>query len=227
MDLPNTPGDALAQQTRARLFARLVELRRSAGTDELAAELGLHPNGVRNHLERMEQAGLVLRDRERGARGRPRDRWSVNPEAQPGGEPPEGYGELVRWLVRVIAAAKVRIADVEETGRGIGRELAPAEGPGTAEERLHDTLSALGFQPQREIGDRRRLNYRLGNCPYREAVKERQAIVCALHRGITCGLLDELDPATRLTQFVPEDPDEAGCLIQVRGPMAEQAAGNA
>ena len=225
MDLPVTSQDALAQETRARLFALLVERRRSAGTDELAAELGLHPNGVRNHLERMEQAGLVVRDRERRPRGRPRDRWSVSPDAQPGGEPPEGYGELVRWLVRVIAAAKVQISDVEETGRGIGRELAPAEGPGTAEERLHDTISALGFQPRREVGERRALNYRLGNCPYREAVKERQAIVCALHRGITCGLLDQLDPETKLARFVPEDPDQAGCLIQLRGPMAEQAAG--
>ena len=56
MDLPVPSRDALAQETRARLFALLVELRRSAGTDELADELGLHPNGVRNHLERMEQA---------------------------------------------------------------------------------------------------------------------------------------------------------------------------
>ena len=90
MDLPVTSRDALAQETRARLFALLVELRRSAGTDELADELGLHPNGVRNHLERMEQAGLVVRDRERRPRGRPRDRWSVSPESTPCRSRPTG-----------------------------------------------------------------------------------------------------------------------------------------
>ena len=52
MDLPIGPRGALAQPTRACLFARLGELFPSAGTDELAAHLGLHPNGVRIHLVR-------------------------------------------------------------------------------------------------------------------------------------------------------------------------------
>jgi hypothetical protein len=48
MTLDNVP----VQPTRARLFARLSHLDRRAGTDELAAELALHPRGVRVHLER-------------------------------------------------------------------------------------------------------------------------------------------------------------------------------
>jgi hypothetical protein len=35
-------------------------------------------------------------------------------------------------------------------------------------------------------------------------------------RGITKGLLDVLDPRARLTAFVPRDPDEAGCVIEIR-----------
>lgn len=202
----------------------LSDLRRSAGTEELATALGLHANGVRLHLERMEHAGLIVRERERVGRGRPRDRWSINPDASPGAGPPSAYGDLGRWLVRVISSAKVRVGDVESAGRRIGQELAPESGSETPEERMHNALTGLGFQPQRQIGDRGRLTYRLGNCPYRDAVKERQPIVCALHRGITRGLLDEIDPETKLVRFVPVDPDEAGCLIQVRGPMGEQAA---
>jgi hypothetical protein len=64
----------------------------------------------------------------------------------------------------------------------------------------------------------------LRNCPYREAVRERQPLVCGLHRGITRGLLDVLDPETRLVGFEPKDPDTAGCLIELRGPMASEAA---
>jgi predicted ArsR family transcriptional regulator len=56
------PGDAVAQPTRARLFARLSSLGRPAGADELAAEQTLHPSGVRVHLERLEAAGLISRD---------------------------------------------------------------------------------------------------------------------------------------------------------------------
>jgi hypothetical protein len=38
----------------------------------------------------------------------------------------------------------------------------------------------------------------LRDCPYRDAVRENQAVVCALHRGITRGLLDAIAPATEL-----------------------------
>lgn len=56
MDFPARPRDALAQPTRARLFSLLAEFRRPIGTDELAREVGLHPNGVRVHLERLREA---------------------------------------------------------------------------------------------------------------------------------------------------------------------------
>ena len=223
MDVPSRPGDALAQPTRARLFALLSELRRPAPTEELAKHLGLHPNGVRTHLERMREVGLVSRERERLARGRPRDSWMISPQAQPGGDPPTGYAELARWLVRSLVSDDARVRDVEATGRRIGREMATAETEVTGEQRMHDVLAALGFQPQREPAGDDRLTYRLRNCPYREAVRERQPLVCGLHRGITRGLLDALDPNTKLVGFVPKDPATAGCLVELRGPMAAEA----
>src|ERR1700704_3530713 len=69
MDVPKRPGDALAQPTRARLFALLGDLRRPAPTEELAERLGLHPNGVRTHPERLHAEGLLSR---RGAPPPPR-----------------------------------------------------------------------------------------------------------------------------------------------------------
>jgi len=79
MDLPTGAGhDVLAQPTRARLFTLLDELKRPASTDELAEQLGLHPNGVRVHLERLHDAELVVRTRSRRPRGRPRRRCAVD-----------------------------------------------------------------------------------------------------------------------------------------------------
>ena len=221
VDIPTTPGDALAQPTRARLFALLSELRRPAHTEELAERLELHPNGVRTHLERLRDAGLVRRERERLARGRPRDAWTISPDAQPGGDPPTGYAELARWLVRSLASGGKDADDLEATGREIGRELVPAGTGG--ERRLHDILVTLGFQPERRRVGSDGLTYCLRNCPYREAVHERQPVVCGLHRGLTRGLLDVIDPDTELVGFVAKDPDTAGCLIEIRGPLAEQA----
>jgi predicted ArsR family transcriptional regulator len=218
MDIPVQPGDVLAQPSRARLFSLLAEVRRPAGTEELARQLGMHPNGVRMHLERMAEAGLLTREATRQARGRPRDMWSVAPGARPGGDPPSAYAELGRWLTRLIGSRKTSPRAVEAAGREIGRGLAPADDARPVEERMFATLASLGFAPER-TGDAGEadLTYRLGNCPYRDAVREDQAVVCGLHRGITRGLLDELAPETRLAGFVPRDPYEAGCLIELRG----------
>jgi predicted ArsR family transcriptional regulator len=226
MDAPVVARDELAQPTRARIFALLGELGRAVGTDELAALLKLHPNGVRVHLDILENGGLVVRERVRQARGRPRDEWTVSPTALPGGHAPSGYADLGRWLVRALANAKVGIRAVEATGREIGRELAPtsADDAHSPAQRLHGALAALGFQPTRSVSAPDRMTYRLGNCPYRDVVRERQPLVCALHRGLTRGMLDELDPKTKLVGFVPKDPDAAGCLVELRGPMARDVA---
>jgi predicted ArsR family transcriptional regulator len=225
MDLPTPPDDELAQPTRAKLFRLLSELRRPVGTEELAAQVELHVNGVRAHLERLREAGLVARERTRQARGRPRDMWSVASEAQPGGDPPSAYANLSQWLARLATPSKVGMRAVEATGREIGRELAPADDAGAPEVTMHSTLAALGFQPTREVGEQGTLTYKLCNCPYRDAVRENQPVVCALHRGMTRGLLDAIAPDTKLTAFVPRDPYQAGCLIELHGGLADEPAG--
>ncbi len=210
------PDDALSQPTRARLFALLGELKRQAGTGELAERLGLHPNGVRIHLERLAQAGLVERARVRQPRGRPPDAWRIAPEARPGGRAPSAYRDLGCWLARALRARRGGLRGIEQTGREIGRELAPPDqlaGP----DALKDSLTALGFQPTITARHGGQLTICLGNCPYRDAVRENQPVICALHKGITRGLLDVLDPHASLAGFVPHDPEEAGCVVQVRG----------
>ncbi len=221
MDVPLaiSPGDVLAQPTRSRLFALLGELKRPAGTVELAERLDLHPNGVRIHLERMEQAGLVQRARVRHQRGRPPDAWTISADARPGGSAPRAYQDLGRWLARVLRSRPRGLRSIEETGRQIGREVAP---PGANPAGFETALTALGFQPTTKLGEDQRLTFCLGNCPYRDAVRENQPAICALHKGITRGLLDVLAPEAQLTDFVPHDPDEAGCIIELRDLSASQ-----
>jgi predicted ArsR family transcriptional regulator len=222
MDLPGPRGDALAQPTRARIFAALVELRGPATTEELAARLSLHPNGVRRHLERLRQAGLVDRERDVGARGRPRDRWLVDPAANPAGERPAGYSDLAVWLARAVPDRPGRLRELEQAGREYGREIAP-RGDGDVVEAFGATLAALGFQPEIEAEAGGRLSCTLGNCPYRDSVRANAEAICRLHRGITAGLLDRIDPAARLVVFEPRDPDRAGCLIEAEDGTWETA----
>jgi predicted ArsR family transcriptional regulator len=220
MDAPLalSPDDVLAQPTRSRLFAILGELKRPAGTVELADRLDLHPNGVRIHLERMQQAGLVERARVRDKRGRPPDAWTIAADARPGGSAPRAYQDLGRWLARALRARQSSLRSIEETGREIGRELAPQGAAGA--DAFESSLTALGFQPIADVREDDGVTFCLRNCPYRDAVRENQPAICALHKGITRGLLDVLAPNVKLSAFVPHDPDEAGCLIELRGPRA-------
>jgi predicted ArsR family transcriptional regulator len=221
MDVPAQPDDPLAQPTRARLFGLLCEIRRPASTEELAERLHMHPNGVRMHLDRLRDEGLVVRESSHQPRGRPRDMWHVSPEARPSGGPPTAYAQLGPWLARAIAPGKAGLRKIEATGRQIGRELAP-DPAGTAESSLNASLAALGFQPRRESHLEGHLTYRLCNCPYREAASENPEAVCGLHRAITQGLIEALDPSSQLVEFVPGEPFGAGCLIEVSGPLASE-----
>ena len=220
IDLPAVADtdDVLSQPTRARLFGLLAELKRPAGTAELGERLDLHPNGIRLHLERLAEAGLIERARVRQARGRPLDAWRIAPGAAPRGRPPEAYHDLGRWLARALAARRGGLGGIEDTGREIGRELAPKD---AARDALESSLTALGFQPTVARPAPDRATICLGNCPYRDAVRENQPAICALHKGITRGLLDILEPHATLTRFVPHDPDQAGCVIELCGPAAQ------
>lgn len=217
------PGEGpLSQPTRAQIFAVLVEKRGAAGTEELAEHFGLHPNGVRRHLERLLEGGFVTRSRVSAGQGRPRDSWAVSPDAHPGGERPHAYADLANWLARAIPAKPARLRETERAGQEIGRELAPTA-TGDPADGFRDALAALGFEPTL---DREEDGFTccLGNCPYRDAVRENQAVVCSLHRGITAGILAELDPQAKMTRFEPHDPEQAGCVIEVSAAGARLSA---
>jgi predicted ArsR family transcriptional regulator len=207
---------ALWQPSRARVFELLADLKRPAKTTELAARLDMHPNGVRIHLERLQDAQLIARTRIQGPRGRPADAWTVAPGARPGGRAPRAYADLSRWLARAIDERSTSLSGLERTGREIGRELAPSDGAAGVEA-VERALAALGFAPSVQTRQGDRLTIRLGNCPYRDVARENQPAICVLHKGITRGLLDALASGTTLKRFVPHEPAKAGCLLELRG----------
>ena len=218
VDLPQTARGALGQPTRARLFELLETLGHPASTVELARQLGMHPNGVRNHLEVMQEEGLIDRRRSRGGRGRPRDEWTVSASAEPGGQPPTAYAELARWLARACPSGGESLKELEEVGRELGREAGRStdrESWEDAPDAVAAALTVLGFQPRMTSRDGGGFGCELGNCPYRDAVRENQPAICGLHRGLTAGLLEAIDPELKLSEFTPRDPDEAGCVVVV------------
>ena len=213
LDLPGrlAADDVLALPARAALFEALSDRRAPATTRDLAAAVGLHPNGVRTHLDRLARAGLVVRVRREGRRGRPADTWAISPSAAPGGRPPSAYHELARWLARVLSEGP---DELKLTGRAIGCELGERSA-GAGVDAVEPALAAMGFAPRRMRADAGTIALRLRNCPYCDAAIESQEAVCGLHRAITDGLIDALAPGAELTRFAVGDPRTAGCVVEI------------
>jgi predicted ArsR family transcriptional regulator len=198
----------------------LGQLGRPVSTGELGKLTGLHPNGVRAHLRALLEDGLVARGREQGARGRPRDLWSANRAPAPGAEL-RPYVDLSRWLAGAIGRGG--IAAVERAGRRTGRELARSGARAAPVEAIEESLAALGFAPRRGARTRELVTFRLCNCPYSEALSGAPAAVCALHRGITAGLLDVAYAGATLDRFTPRERPDGECVIAIRKPRGATA----
>lgn len=209
-------GDPLAQPTRAKIFASLGQLKRPARVEELARKLKLHPNSVRLHLERLEQAGLARRAQVGSGMGRPHFEWSIEPGARPAGRRPRAYADLARWLTRAMDGVPAAERRIERTGKEIGHELAPEPGKRDPLAVLDSTLAALGFEPERKNAQGSSC-YRFWNCPYAAAATANPSVVCTLHRGMAQGLVDALVPQSELLRFEPRDPARAGCLMELGG----------
>ena len=215
MELP-ADKRTLAQPTRARLYAALQARGTAAGTDELAEQLGMHVNGVRRHLEKLREAGIVERTEGARRRGRPKHEWKLAAGHEAGHDPVGAYVNLASWLARAIPAKPGRLREIERAGREIGRELVGNGSKRTAAA-FSDAMAALGFSPEMAVAGDGAATCRLMNCPYRDSVRENADVVCMLHRGITSGFLERTSSDARLEAFVPKDPDEAGCLVEMQG----------
>lgn len=207
---------ALAHPSRRRIADVLAESPDGLGVQEMAEAVGLHHNAVRQHLQRLSQAGVVsvVREAPRG-RGRPRLRYRLVDVEAPR---IAAHQELVRLLVTYLVRTGATPEDVEAFGREQGGFFA-TEGGATA---LVEGFSRLGFAP-REAGTsadpaRGRLEMRLGHCPFRDAVMAPGGeVICRLHRGLADGMARRAAPEGRLTELDAIDPARAGCRLVFEG----------
>ncbi len=203
--------------TETRLVALLRTADAPLDTASIAESVGLHPNGVRLQLQRMERRGLVGSEAARGGVGRPRTLWRLMPRAIAEADLPHTGWAMARSLARAIPATPARLKEVEAAGEQMGAELAQDLGPvpgGDTRDAVGQALAALGFDPGRR-DDGAVSRYRLRTCPYAEAVRENPAVVCTLHRGVVRGVLDRVAPGSELTGFEPRPPDVAGCIVEI------------
>ena len=185
---------ALGDNTRYAIYLEVARSASPRSTAEIAETLGLHPNTVRPHLERMRDVGLLDVEMDsRGQVGRPQHRYSVAAEAPSLGLEPPAFPLLARMLGAVAAAAGVDADDAAEVGRDQGRAFAAAMAvdPPECIAGLMAELETLGYDPAAGDDPDGTTTVVFTHCPYRELAEAWPDLVCQLHRGLVEGFVEQ------------------------------------
>ena len=182
---------ALGDNTRYAIYLELARSPSPRSTAEIADTLGLHPNTVRPHLERMREVGLLDVEVEaRGSVGRPQHRYSLAADAPSLGLEPAPFPLLARLLVTAAAGAGIGGDDAAAASREQGRAMVARSGPGTCAQALTRALDELGFDPA-TADDGELSTIAFTHCPYRELAEAHPELVCHLHRGLVEGFVEQ------------------------------------
>ncbi len=173
---------------------KLLDAREKPATiAELSADLGQHPNTIREHADALVELGYVRRTRAEAV-GRGRPAWlyaSVGPDS-------DGHVSEYAGLASALAAQIARTSghprdEAIRAGQEWGKELArarPMEGRATLpriRRATIDMLDSLRFAPESTSrGD----HVRLTTCPLLDAAKRNPDIVCGVHLGIIRGAIE-------------------------------------
>lgn len=189
--------------SRAALLEMLEAQPEPTTLGALVSATGLHANTVREHLEALEQDGLVTR-RQAAPSGRGRPAWLYS--AVTGAGPSEYAG-----LASALAASLERTsadpeADAVAAGTDWGHQLAAEHGrperPSAAAARREVValLDGVGFAPE---PNERHTVVRLTRCPLLEAAHKHPDIVCGVHLGLVRGALEEYGADPEGTELLP------------------------
>ena len=219
---------ALAPPSRRRIAEALGSAGAGLTVAALAQRVELHPNAVRQHLDVLQRAGVVVAapSAPTGRRGRPSTAYAL---AAPHAVAAVGHRELVRLLLEFVRRMPAGEEDIEAFGWDQGRHLVTGEPQAGA---LAASFAGLGFAPEEVTseGERRAgaMDLRLRACPFKDAVlAEGGHLICALHRGLVRGALERIDAGAELAVFEPKDPVTAGCRVLVTGLGRHDGGGEA
>lgn len=200
--LTDTPVGLPAGRRKTEVLARLREADGPLTVHEIAQRTGLHINTARFHLDGLVADGVAERTVESRAHpGRPRILYAARSEATG----PRSFGLLAEMLTGLVAGLDDFSGRAVAAGRAWGRHLverpSPSERVSAAEAtaRLTKVLDAIGFQPTTRSPDPRSAGAEAGvtevnlhHCPFLEVAERHTDVVCAIHRGLLDGALEEL-----------------------------------
>lgn len=191
---------AISSYSRVEIM-HLVQQRSRRSIAELVEATGLHPNTVREHVQRLMDAGYVIAETERRTtRGRPRVLYTAATGDDAASSP--------------VAAQRARDA----AARGdLLRRVYPSDAEQVLEpDALHqldalvEDLSEAGFDP---LIDERTLTVDLTPCPHATTADHR-GMLCRVHVGLMDGVLTQAGGPLKVDGIAPSC-DPAQCVVQL------------
>jgi predicted ArsR family transcriptional regulator len=185
---------------------------------DVAADTGQHLSTTRTHLERLVEAGLLVKARASGGLpGRPPWRYRVT-SADPA---PAPYRALAAALLQHLPSGGDARAAAGRVGQDWGRTLAR-----TVPE--HDdpvdtvtaVLTGLGFDPRRQSATpgADSVDMHLHTCPFLELVGQNPDAMCGLHAGVVRGVLEQRGVPGEATMLEPFGAPGA-CVVHLPVPQ--------
>ncbi|NBE83394.1 helix-turn-helix domain-containing protein [Micromonospora sp. NEAU-HG-1] len=230
METPRTgpTGETIDPQRHRALGtvsrASILEMVRAAGTGMTIAEVGertgLHLSTARAHLDRLVDAGLLVKARASGGQpGRPAWRYRAAIAEAPA---PAPYRALAAALLDHLSRrghGDVR-AEATRAGHGWGRHLAAAATAtgGDPVDTLLDVLRGLGFSPRPHETADGTTEIHLHTCPFLELVNRNPDAICALHVGVVRGTLEHAGAPPAGAVLEPFGAPDA-CVVRLTLPQ--------
>jgi len=199
---------ALGDETRYAMYQELAKSTAALSAQDLAEALGIHPNTVRLHLDRLREAGLVdVEAVHRGTVGRPQHLYFLAPGAPSLGFDPPAHALLAGLLAALAERVGADAVEATEIGRVWGNDAGRRTRSHDCVGALERELSRLGFEPAAETVDpstdgpsstSTRIEFL--HCPFRELAEAYPELVCNLHRGLCAGVVESVG-AGRVEEF--------------------------
>jgi predicted ArsR family transcriptional regulator len=210
---------ALGDNTRYAIYLELARAGSPRSTADIADSLGLHPNTVRPHLERMRDVGLLQVEADgRGSVGRPQHRYALAPDAPSLGLEPPAFPLLARMLAPLAAASELEPDDVALVGAEAGRAMALAGGTVPRKacvEAVTSMLAELGFDPAVVANDDV-ATIAFTHCPFAALAAAHPEVVCHLHRGLIQGYVEQIGGGSveRFGTLADRDPCQVELTVR-------------
>lgn len=220
---------ALGTASRVTILTLVRDAEGGMTAAEVAECTGQHLSTTRSHLERLVEAGLLVKARASGGQpGRPAWRYRAAGHGDPA-PAPAPYRSLAAALLDHLGTAGGDVrATAGRVGQDWGRHLAAATDPdagpvGT----VLNVLGGLGFTPRvagTDDGDTAEVH--LHTCPFLDLVGRNPDAMCGLHAGVIRGAL-ERGGAPGATAVLEPFGAPTACVARLGLPRSPSGEGRA